>query len=149
MNTQALDQLASALVAGGKPFRPEGKEPPKGARAKAKPKAAPAKAASAPVAVPNTPPKATPVATAKAAQPAPAATRYALGKPFVAKAGGKYAQAENWAVVAGLLAKSPATREELITALRSAAEKGGYMDRENAAGFVQGRIRGGHIVVAE
>ena len=52
-------------------------------------------------------------------------------------------------MVAGLLAKSPATREELITALKAAAEKGGYMDRENAVGFVGGRIRGGHIVVAE
>jgi hypothetical protein len=130
----------------------------KTAKAGGKPKAR-AKAASAPQATASKPratrtakgPQATPPApqaTASKAAPAPQAapTRYALGKAFVAKASGKYAQAENWAVVAAML---PATREDLIAVIIKAAEVGGYADRCNAVGFVQGRVRGGNIVVAE
>ena len=93
------------------------------------PRAKPAKA-------PSKPAKALAAARAAPVQAKPAAPRYALGKAFVAKAHGRYPQAENWDALLPLL---PATKEELVAALKKA-------DRPNAAGFVQGRIRGGHII---
>jgi hypothetical protein len=121
---------------------------------KAKPaKAAPAKAPATPVAgaqgsAKGTPrPQAAPKAPARGQAPTAQADApgkpYTLGKPFVPKTGGKYSQAENWAVVAAML---PATKADLIAAIKAAAEVGGYADRCNANGFVQGRIRDGHIV---
>lgn len=109
MNTQANQTTA-------KPAR----------KAAAKPAARPAKAAK--------PAK----AAAPKGKPAPAASApaYALGKAFAPKAGGKYRQIENWAVVVAAL---PATKAELIAAIKAA-------DLDNAAGFVQARIRKGHLL---
>lgn len=127
---------------------PKTKPAPKARKAaKAAPK--PAKAPAKPVAGPQGMPGPRAAAKAPARGQAPKAQAeapskpYTLGKPFVPKVGGKYSQAENWAVVAALL---PATKADLIASVLAAAEVGGYADRCNANGFVQGRIRDGHIV---
>lgn len=102
----------------------------------------PAKAAARKAPAKATPAPATGRKAAKAT-PVQAAPVLALGKPFAPKAGGKYAQVENWAVV---VATAPATRADLIAAIKAAAEVGGYANRCNAAGFVQGRMRDGNLV---
>ena len=93
----------------------------KGRKVPAKPAASPAKAAKA--------------ASAKAAKAA-SAPAFKLGKAFAPKAGGKYRQIENWAAVVAAL---PATKTELIAVIKAAG-------LDNAAGFVQARIRKGHLL---
>jgi hypothetical protein len=99
-----------------------------------------------------------PTKAAKAAKPADT-TKFVAGKAFRprtnqlatkgAEGKGNFAQAHNWEVVAALLSAGPATRAELEAALIAAAKAGGYEATCNARGFVQGRVRNGHLVAAQ
>lgn len=124
--------LTNAVATGGR--KAANATAPKGRKAATKPAATPVQAT----------PAATPATGKPAKGQAPkAAPVYKLGKAFVPKSSGKYSQAENWAVVVAAL---PATRSELVAAIKAAAEAGGYADRCNATGFVQGRLRDGHLI---
>lgn len=120
-----MNKPANAATAAAKPAKA-----PKAKPAKQTPPAAPAQAVA-----PATP-KAKP---AKAPRPA----LLSLGREFVAKAEGKYAQAENWAVVQKVV---PCSYDALATALKEVAVAGGYSERANVIGFIGGRIRGGNLV---
>ena len=58
---------------------------------------------------------------------------------------GNFSQAHNWEAISALLKAGPATRSELEAAIIAAAKVGGYEATCNARGFVQGRVRNGHI----
>jgi hypothetical protein len=93
------------------------------------------------------------------AEKAPDTTKFVVGKVFHprtdqlaakgAEGRGNFAQAHNWEVVSALLVSGPATRAELEQAIIAAAKAGGYEATCNARGFVQGRVRNGHLVPAQ
>lgn len=60
---------------------------------------------------------------------------------------GRWAQQRNWGTVLTLLSNNggTATYDQLVAAILADAEKGGYTATCNARGFVQGRVRGGHL----
>ena len=60
---------------------------------------------------------------------------------------GRWAQQRNWDTVLTLLSDNggTATYDQLVAAILADAEKGGYTATCNARGFVQGRVRGGHL----
>lgn len=63
---------------------------------------------------------------------------------------GNFAQQHNWdALVAAIQAHGGAiTYAEAVQAVLDAGKAGGYEKTCNARGFVQGRVRGGHLVAA-
>lgn len=102
-------------------------------------------------------------AAAAAAAPAPKAakvrsvptTLLTAGKVFQPRTNqlgheddkGRWAQRRNWDTVLTLLSNNggTATYDQLVAAILADAEKGGYTATCNARGFVQGRVRGGHL----
>ena len=64
---------------------------------------------------------------------------------------GRWAQNANWIVVTQYLHDhgNKATYADLVAAIQAAAEAGGYLQTCNARGFVQGRVRNGHLVAAQ
>lgn len=86
-------------------------------------------------------------------------TLLCLGKPFRPRTNqlgqegdpGRWAQNANWVVVTQYLQDhgNRASYADLVAAIQKAAEAGGYLPTCNARGFVQGRVRNGHLVAAQ
>lgn len=101
--------------------------------------------------------KAAPKAAKQAAagrQQAPAPTPKAptvlltVGKEFKPRAEGRWAQQANWNALLAAFAASEngvLSSEQCVAVLTEAAAAGGYSSTANARGFVQGRVRGGHL----
>ena len=58
---------------------------------------------------------------------------------------GNFAQLANWEAVTKALVNGEITYEAAVQAVVDAAKAGGYEATCNARGFVQGRVRGGHL----
>lgn len=101
---------------------------------------------------------------AAASQPAPKAHRAApnlilvVAKEFKPrtnnvdgdkKAHGNFSQLANWEAVTKALVNGEITYEAAVQAVVDAAKVGGYEATCNARGFVQGRVRGGHLVAKQ
>lgn len=64
---------------------------------------------------------------------------------------GKFAQIHNWNALVSMASMSEDgtfSYEEAVAAIQHAAEVNGYTATANARGFVQGRVRGEHIITA-
>jgi hypothetical protein len=92
------------------------------------------------------------------AKPAKLGMHLTIGKDFKPRTDnigdgtkGKFAQQHNWDALVNVCLKSEdgiITYEEAVNAVLEAGRQNGYEATCNARGFVQGRVRGGHLITA-